>query len=685
MGKRSNARAAAALADENKDTADLRWWLQKEPHVPIFANVQALGDYSRSRQNQDLYYACLYDDAELAGLVQGDTQIISDTPQTMTTNIVRREVDLFVSKMTKNRPVPMALTTGGNYGQQRRAKTLTKFFEGVLDSVGYWKTRQLRLRDAAIFGSGIARNYRVGKKLVHERKFPWELRVSPIDALHGRPRSLYFRHHVDRLVLTDRYPKFKEKIRTAESRGTEDSWDTSLDRMHDVVLVEEAIHLPNGEIEYNADDEVLDAKDGAYALTISNATLERGDYIRDYFGISKFDFSPPVMGWWGEGMVRQLAGLQYEVNAIGLRLQEQGFLTGSYVLVPAGSGIETDTLDNGALTIVRYEGQKPEWVAPPPWHPEFFSYYQNLRGQFASDITGSSGASRGEGLPPGIDSGKAMRTYHEINDERLIPAGREDERDSVDTAWQLFDLMEEVFEEQGEKGEKYSVKVDKRQDGRSSLEEIDYAKVRMDRDSFTLRTFPTSFLASTPEDRWQQVSEMAEKGLFSQDEMLTLLDFPDIQRVLNLRGSPRRAVEAIIEEFLNPDTPTPKVAPEPAMNLDIVVALGTLAYLEAKWIDKAEEAQTAPLLNFVLVAKAMRDGELEEDTEPGTGGLSPDEAMANGGVGPQPGSQDPNALAGEAMPGLAAEQGPLMAPPTGGPPMPPNAIAPGSMPPVGGM
>lgn len=682
MGRRSNARASHVL-EESKDQADLRWWLSKQPHVPVFANVERLGQHSRVRQQQDLYYACLYDDAELASLVQGGTAIISDTPQTMTTNIVRREVDIFVAKMTKNRPVPMALTTGGNYGQQRRAKSLTKFFEGVLDTVGYWKTRQLRLRDAAIFGSGIARNYRVGKKLFHERKFPWEVRVSPIDALHGNPRALYFRHHVDRLVLTDRFPKFAEKIRTAESKADDDTWDASLDRMHDTVLVEEAFHLPSGEVEFNKKGEVEDAKDGAWALCISNATLDSGDYVRDYHGLSKFDFSPPVMGWWGEGMVRQLAGLQFEVNSIGLRLQEQGFLTGSYVLVPAGSGIETDTLDNGALTVVRYEGQKPEWVAPPPWHPEFFTYYQQLRGPFAGDITGSSGmSSRGEGPPPGVDSGKAIRTFHEISDERLIPAGREDERDAIDTSWQLFDLMEEIHEEQGERGEKYTVKVDKRQDGRSSIEEMDYSKVRMDKETFTLRTFPTSFLASTPEDRWSQVSEMAEKGLFSQDEMLALLDFPDIQRALNLRGSPRRAVEAIIEKFLDPDRDPPKVTPEPTMNLDIVVALGTLAYLEAKWIDEVEEKHTAPLLAFVLAARDMRDNPDQQETEPGE--TPADAAMANGGVGPQPGAQDPNALPGEAMPGLAAEQGPLLAPPDAAP-MPANAVAPEAMPPPGAM
>jgi hypothetical protein len=683
MGRRSNARASEVLSND-KDTVDLRWWKQPQPHIPVFANVERLGQHARARQTQDLYYACLYDDAELASLIQGGAAVLSDIPQTMTTNIVRREVDLWVAKMVKNRPVPMALTTGGNYGEQRRAKALTKFFEGVLDSVGYWKTRQLRLRDAAIFGSGLARNYRVGKKLVHERKFPWEIRVSPIDALHGNPRSIYIRHHVDRLVLQDRYPKFADKIKTAETRGVEDSWDMSLDRMHDVVLVEEAFHLPNGEIDFDA--KKIDAKDGAWALCISNATLEEGDYLRDYHGLSKFDFSPPVMGWWGEGMVRQLAGLQFEVNAIGLRLQEQGFLTGSYVLVPAGSGIETDTLDNGALTVVRYEGQKPEWVAPPPWHPEFFTYYQQLRGPFASDITGSNGMGRGEGPPPGMTAGRAIRTFHEISDEKMIPAGREDERDAVDTAWQLFDLMEEIHGELGDKGEKYTVRVEKRSDGRSAIESLDYSKVRMDKEKFTLRTFPTSFLASTPEDRWSQVSEMAEKGLFSQDEMLTLLDFPDIQRVLNLRGSPRRAVEAIIEKFLDPDQPVPNVRPEPTMNLDVVVALGTLAYLEAKWIDDAPEARTAPLLDFVLVARDMRDGKLDEESEMGDQQqVDPNNpGMANGGVGPQPGSQDPNALPGEAMPGLAAEQGPLVAP-TDGAPLPGNAVAPEVMPPPGAM
>lgn len=687
MAIKSRARKAQEIVADEKKLEDLRWWRlpAEKQHRAIFANVERLGVYARVRQTQDLHYACLYDDAELAALIQGADAIEQGIPQSMTTNIIRRQVDTFVAQIVKNRPLPMALTTGGDHGAQRRGKALSKFFEGILDEVGYYETRRLRIRDAAIFGSGLAHNYRVGKKLHHKRLFPWEVRFDPLDALRGRPRTLYLRHLLDMLVACDQFPKQADKIKRSVARTTDDLHDIALDRTSNVVLIEEAFHLPNGEVERDAKGEVTNAKDGAWAMAVSEALLGEGEYLRQEHPISKLDFSPAVFGWWGEGMVRQLAGLQFEVNSIGLRLQEQGFMTGSYVLVPEGSGIDTEILDNGALTVVRYTGVKPEWVTPAPWHPQVFDYFMKLRGQFASDVTGISGStSRGEGPPPGVTSGKAQRTFKEISDENLVPFGHADEKDCVDTAWQLFDLLEEIHDEEGEDKELYTVRVEGREDGRSFYKDIDFQKVRMDRKAFKLRCYPTNFLASTPSDRWEQVAEMAEKGLFSQDEILTLLDFPDIQRVLNLRGSPRRAVEKIIEYFLDTDEPKP-IKPEPSMNLDIVVALGTLAYLEAKWIDGVPEKNTAALLEFVTLARAMRDGELDIQTEAGVtpGDAAEGEAIANGGVGPQPGSQDPMALEGEAMPALDPGAMPEQFAPPEGAPLPGNAVAPEVMPPPG--
>jgi hypothetical protein len=660
------------------DTAlrrDLRFWKADEPHNVVFANATRLAKYANARRMQALYYAGLYDDSELAAMIQGSQATDTQVPQTMTTNIVRPQVDNYVAKIVKNRPLPMALTTGGNFGAQRRAKAYSKFAEGVLDSVGFWPTRELRIRDGAIFGSGFARNYRVGRKLFHERMLPGEVMWDPRDAYYGRPRTLYLRHHVDRLVLIDQHPEFEEEILSAESKLRDDdlwlTWDD--DETSDVVVVLEAIHLPSSGLAEGdeSDDEESDKSgDGAYYKCISNATLTPGEYLRDYHPVSKNDFSKPIVGYHGEGMVRQLAGLQYEINSAGLRIQEQGFMTGSYVWTQPGSGLNIDTLDNGTLSVLE-SLTEPKFLTPAPWHPQALQYLQTLINDRPGLITRmSTMASRSE-LPPGLNggSGVAIQHFKDTDTEALIPQGREDERDVVDTTWQLFDLMEEIHEESRGTDRKYIVKVEKRNAGRSTNEEIDYAKIRMDKKDMTLRCFPTSYLASTPSDRWQQVSEMAEKGMFSQDEMFSLLDFPDLQRILNLRGSPRKAVEAIIEKLLDPDFEG-DIVPESVMNLDICVALGALAYLEAKWIDEAPEELCTRVLKFALAARAKRDG-----------------APTTGGMGPQPGSQDPNALPGETPPPEVNQPGlpppgptQLMAPPTG-PLLPANAVAPTALPP----
>ncbi len=650
---------------------DLRFWKAERPETAVFANAQRLTRYANARRAQALYYACLYDDAELAAMVAGSETMDQGVPQTMQINVVRRQVDTYTATIVKNRPMPMALTTGGDFGAQRRGKAINKFGEGALDMVKFWQTRELRIRDGAIFGSGIARNYRVGRKLFHKRVMPGEVMVDPRDAYYGEPRTIIIRHHIDRMVLTEQHPEFEEQIRLAASKvDNDDLWLTWDDEMSDTVAVLEAYHLPSGDRD---DDDKKDAKtDGAYVKCISNATLTNADYLRDYHPLSKNDFQKPLVGWFGEGMVRQLAGLQYEINSVGLRMQEQGFMTGSYVWSQDGAGIEVDTLDNGTLSVIR-SLTEPKFFTPAPWHPAFMEYHENLLSKRPRDITGQSGMATHAELPPGLDggSGKAVRAWKDTNAENLIPQGREDERDVVDTMWQLFDLMEEIHDESKVTGKKFVVRAEKRANGRSDFEDMDYAKVRMDKADFTLRCFPTSYLASTPSDRWQQVSDMAEKGLFSQDEVLTLLDFPDVQRVLNLRGSPRKAVEHIIEKLLDPDFEG-TIAPESVMNLDLCVAISALAYLDAKWVDNAPEAVTSRLLEFALAARRLRD--------------NPDPAEG-GGAGAQPGSQDPGALPGEEPPptdvnvpgGPPPMEMPGMLPPAA-PPPPPGAVAPEVMP-----
>lgn len=596
--RRGQTRVERAI---NKDRPkDARWYREDgDVHETLFGSLDRLQRLTAGRRRQDVYFACLYDDSEFSSLLQGSQAVGEFTPQTMTTNIVKRQVDAFVAKHTKNRPVPMALTTGGTYSQQRRAKSLSKAFEGALDQVGYWDTRPLIRRDGAVFGSGFALNYRVGKKLFHERCYPWEFLVDPREAMYGKPQTVTLVRYIDRLALMERFPKHAEKILNAEGKYLDDTWNIGWDETCDLVFTAQSWRLPS------ADPTEKDAKSGAYAFCVSNATLERLDYTRDTFPFSKWDFSPGICGWWGEGMAKQLAGLQYEVNAIGLRLQEQGYMTGTFVWTPTDSGLEHEMIDNGVFTQLT-STVKPEFFNPAPWHPQFFDYYMNLRGRFPAEETRlSEMATRGE-KPPGLDSGKAIRAWNDLDSEAFLPQGRADEKDAIDTSWQLFDLLEEIANEPAEEGEKpYTVRIEKREYGQTKLEDADWKKVRMDRDEFTLKVFPTSLLTGTPAEKYQTAKEIAADGLLSQDEVYSLLDIPDIQRILNLRGAARRAIEKILEKVLDASDPeSVYVMPEPAMNLELCRALALMTYLDAFTND-------APAKNLKWVLQFALDAEKE--------------------------------------------------------------------------
>lgn len=635
---------------------DLRWWRAEEPHVAVFDIVRRIGDQTSSRRRQDLYHACLYDDAELATLMQGSQALNEFTPQTLTSNVVKRQVDTFVAKISKNRPVPMALTSGGTYTQQRRAKALSKFFEGVLEQVDFWPTRTMRLRDGAVFGSGLAHNYRVGGRLVHDRMYPWDVRVDPREAQYGKPRSLYVRRFVDRLVAMERWPKHADDILEAEAKAEEDRYDVGWDGTSDLVLVIEAWHLPSRE----------GARDGSHAICVSNKTLSLDLYERDYFPFSKWDFSPGIVGWWGEGMAKQLSGLQYEVNAIGLRLQEQAYMTGTYVWAGADPGIEVDRLDNGVLGVVR-SPQQPTFFNPPAWHPQIFDYYRFLRGAAAAEEVRISELSSRSEIPRGLDgaSGKALRTYHDIEAEGFVPQGRADEEDVIDTCWQLLDLAEEIHAEAQQPDAKttgLSVQIEERRAGRSVLKDIDFGEVRLDRDEFTLRVFPTSFLSGTPAEKLASVRELIDAGFLSQDEAMSLLDFPDLERVMSVRGAARRNIEKILQGILESDDPeSVYVYPEPAFNLELCRALAIMTYLDA-WTDDAPEENLRWVLQFAI------DAEEQLSSVAGGGAPPMDDAAAaaEAQMGPEPGLPP--------MPGEEQQYAPPDAPP-----LPANAVAPEAM------
>lgn len=632
---------------------DLRWFRalvgadsdgrSSSVHPRVWGIMERLRMHQRIRRQMYLYQSCLYDDLDAGSLGSLSMDSVTYDPATLSMNVIKPIVDTFVSRIAKSAVVPSPLTSGGNWSQQRRAKELKKYFAGRFESVGVPKMSPIVARDAGLWGTGFTHNYRVGKRIKHERFFPWELLVDPREAQYGTPRNVIRMRHVDRLELIERFPEFEEEIESARSRDDDDFGITMM--TNDMVLVLEAWHLPSGDL--NDDGELVMSErpnDGRHAICISNATLLFEEYKRSYFPFGRYVMQEPLMGWFGSGFGKQLSGLQYTINESAMVVAERHHLSGAYVFVDDASQISVDHLDNdpGVKVIRSSGGRTPQFVTPQPVHPQSWQFVLDLLPLTNKLSRVSEMAMHGD-KPAGIQSGKALQELTDNQDAGWSIASTNYDQYHMDLAWQFFDLEEEIAEEYGDqsvvsKGSSY---------GAHTADKIQWSKVRLDRESFVLDVFPTSALPRTPAARIDYVQSLANAGWLSPDEAKMLLDFPDLERVNNLGQAAYNLVGKLIDRFLSAPDPEAEdvyVYPEPEFNLDLCVVMTQQAYLNAK-VDGADEKNLALLLQFIADARAeakkAKDGDAPPPPAPGAmdGVPAPDLPPPPGGPPGPPGGQ----------------------------------------------
>lgn len=601
---------------KNAELNDLRWYSagqlddgtidEDEVFPRVWAIAQRMQPQQRMRRDMYLYFSCLYDDTELGALGPGSYESVLFEPSTLSFNVVRKMVDTAAARIAKNRPLPFPLTSGGDGEQQRRAKKFGRFIDGMFDTTKVWQTSPAIARDACLYGTGISHNYRVRNRIIHERVFPWEIFVDAREAIYGAPRNLYFRRLVDKRVLAERFPEFAEEIWTAQEEDESGAYTTSTSvyGSSDLAVVIEAWHLPSGVIGDDGNLESGDPNDGRHAIIVSNKTLFLEEYKRDYFPFSKLWFAAPLQGWFGNGIAKILTGLQYTINDTAQALQDQLALSGGYILVDDAAEVATDSIDNGPKNVLRHApGHPPVWINPDPFNPQSWSALMQLLPQ-ANSLTGISEFASESRLPVGMEkaSGVAIDKLSLEDSDRLAIVSQNYEQYHIDTAWQQFDLAKEIEDEGGT----YTVQPVSKVRGKRILEKLDFAKVKLDRDAFTLQVFPTSMLPRTPAERTAFVQSLANAGWLDRDMAIELLDFPDFEGWQNLSQSARNIVEAWIDRMLDAEDPEDPKAyryPDPIMNMKLAIVMTQEAYLNGVTSDYPEK-NLALLRQFILDCKA---------------------------------------------------------------------------------
>lgn len=616
------------------------WWQEdSEPHESVSKFIQILRDEQDSYYSDIVTYMGLYNGRPLhSRYAHGSMQYALLRQPRLTFNIIHSLCQAATSKIAKHKPAVSFLTEGGNYSQKRKSKLFRKLMQGQFYSMNMYPIAQKVFLDACITGTGVIKYYTEFDKIKSERVPVHELTIDPIEAETGNmPRQMFQTKKVSRHVLAEMFPEKKNEILSTESSIDEEYSED--ERFSDMIECHEAWHLPSGP----------DAKDGRHVICIDTVTLLDEEWEKDHFPFTFIRWTENPTSFWGNGLAKEVKGIQVEINKLLARIQEQMHLATPKVFIEDSSKIVQSHLNNRVFGAIKYRGTPPQFFVPRSVDNAMFSHLDRLVDR-AYEMTGISQLAAQSKKPVGLESGRALREFSDIESERFMVVGQAYEQLFMDAAERIINLIKDSYANNNEY-------IMSSFDSKTGLEKIKWSEIDLEEDEYVIQIRPIGSLPQTPSAKLASVAEMHMNGFFSTEEAHQLLDFPDLNKANNLKVAHIEVLDLIIEKIVEKGQ---YISPEPYMNLELGIQRVQQAYNMAI-LDEVPEPRKELLRRWITQANGL----IEEKI------LKAKQASA---PGPAPG----------AMPGAppAPPQAGMMPPRAPSPaPAPQGAPGPGGMPP----
>ena len=545
--------------DDRPGDHNKRWWTLKEGEIAdsITGTVEFLERAQSARLRQHVISARLYGNLALTGgAANAYARLLasnSAVKDRVTFNAIQSIIDTLTSRIGETKPRPYYLTSGGSYAQQRKAKKLNQFTEGVFYETGTYDKGLDCFRDSAIWGDGLMHVFGRAGKLRHERVLGSELWVDEVESKYGFPRNMYRVKDVDRDELAESFsdePKVQAIIMKASPASEMDGGRG--DTNSDMVRVVEAWHLA-------AENDAGKLSGGAHAIIVAGAKQKSGVLVRDeweydFFPFARLPWCKRPVGFWSQGLCEQLQGEQLELNKELWFVQRSMQLAGSVkVAVRAGSKISKEHINNEIGGILEYTGDPPVFFCPEPIHPVFFENINRIIERMYKQSGATEMSASGQ-KPAGLDSGKALREYQDIESERHRTTSRLN-----DNFYLAIAALDATF---ARELSGYNVKVP----GRNSFDRIDFKKDigNIKDDDFVRQCFPVSRLPRDPAGRLQTIQEYIQAGFMTPRQGRRALDFPDLDAVESLANAQEDLLTKVLDNIMDGG---PYRTPEPTDDL----------------------------------------------------------------------------------------------------------------------
>ena len=620
-----------------KQLEDRRWYRAENREQMadlLLKEAHRVSEQLRERMEAFRFYASMHADMQYDTL-SPYSYSRSESPyrraNRLSMNAIRAVASTVHSRLTKNRPKPTFAMNGGDFEARMKVDQCNQFVDGWFEEDKIYKTTDRVLLDAEVHGIGIPYVYAdlLTRRVKCERVMPWEILVSDEDGYYGAPRSILRRRHFDRLVLAEYFPRYRSQIMDAPV-GDEDmrAWG---DECRGKIFVTEGFHVRSGP----------EANDGMYAVAIEGQALDAREYTLDELPFPKIVWEEQEIGWWGDGIAKELFGIQLQINRLLRDIARGQRLIGrAHWLVHSGAAVPQQHIDNDIGSIIRWSGSVPPQVyVPQAVHPETYQLLWALWAK-AFEIPGVPQMAATGMKPPGLNSGRSIREFHDIGSERHITFGHRYEEMHIQIAQLGLAMMREVAKEKG-----YRVRSTAKA---FSLVEVDWKDIDLEEDSYIIQCFPISQLSSSPPARREEIQELLNAGLIGADEALDLLDMPDTREFARMRNAPTKLVRKILDQMMRDGEYIP---PERLMNLELAKTIAVYYYLERKTEPNTPEDRLALVRQWLVDVKTFLDEQnAPPPVAPAEMGGPPPEAMANGLPQGPVGPEIPPLQTAEALP-----------------------------------
>lgn len=586
-------------------TNNYYWWdrPEKDVYKDVFQYVKHIRKNQDYRHTSNRKYLRLYSNYDVLDLKHYNyfrDEAASSVQNRVTLNVVQSMIDTVVAKITKNKPRPQFLTEAGDFALQQKAKNLSQFVYGQFHSTKFYRKAEQAFRDSCIFGTGAVKIFHKNGKMCAERIFIDEIIVDDAESLYGEPRQMHQIKQIHKDVLKTLYPKSTSQIDAlcSDSGYTNDVANFQTGHK-DMLWVIESWRLPTGS----------EAKDGKHSISIANHTLYSSEWTKDYFPFVFWRWGQRALGFFGQGIAEQLQGLQLEINKILRTIQVSMHLVSiPKIYLEASSKVVTSHLDNKIGGVIRYAGEKPTNGPLATIPPELFSHLDRLY-QRAYQIVGISELSAQSSKPAGLDSGKALREFNDIETERFMDVGQRYEEAFLDAAKIFISEVKDLVESTPAKDLEVTVQ------GSEFIERIKWSEVNLEEDKYSLHLYPTSSLSKTPSGRLADVQEMLQAGFISPEEGRSLLDFPDLKGFYEMANSPLEDIKRTIHLMIDKGK---YYSPEPYQDLELGIEKVQQAYLYYR-TREVPEARLDLLRRWIEAAqtllKKQADAEAQQEMQ----------------------------------------------------------------------